>query len=938
MFLDTVATDLYARYGDNISELTLVFPNRRAHLFFSKSLSKIIAKPVWQPVYKSIEELIEEAAPWRAADTFTLLVELYEVYCAERKTTEAFDRFYYWGETLLHDFDQIDRYRVNAAALFTNLRHAKEMEGDFSFLTPEQVAHIQRFWETFSTEKDNRLQQDFVAIWDVLLNIYTTFNARLQAKGIAYEGMLYRAVADRLTDSLSPADGGFPGRYVFIGFNALNECEKALFRFLQKNERADFYWDYDAYYIDDTRQEAGLFLRENIKNFPSPIIPNSSFSILHSQFSIISAPSDVAQAKVVPQLLKAMTDAPDERTAVVLADEQLLIPLLHALPTVAPQINITMGYPLRQTAVYSLVELLLQLFTHAKTAADKSVTYYYQDVQALLAHPYVQQLLRDDPANYPAQLLRWNRAYVPYSFFTDGRLSRLLQPVSNYREAANCLLSLVDMLSVDTALNQAEPLLRGLLQHVVRQVNQLTTALAASSIDVSLKLYSRLLRSVFRNEHIPFTGEPLAGVQVLGLLETRSLDFENVIVLSANEGVLPRAPRTVSFIPYNLRRGFGLPTPEQQEAVSAYYFYRLLQRAEQVKLVYNSKTDGITTGEMSRYLLQLKLESGREVHEETLSFDVDIPETKPIAEPKTEAVQAIERLSPSALNMYLACPLRFYFRHVAYLKEPDEVAERVDSRLFGNLLHRAMELIYKPWLGQEVTEDMLNALLKKPAVVMQLVNEAIAREYYKSPQLPPDFSENGDLRIVHEILCRYVRQLLLIDKKQTPFVPEGIEQSFEETIYFTVAEQPQQLLLGGIVDRLHRKGSTWYVVDYKTGRPDNEWESIAELFGSDARKQHPAVLQTLLYAWMVHRQKQQPVVPLLYFLRESHSDAADFTIYNKQEKQPVTDIATYAEALEQALKDKLAELFDPTQPFVQTADAKTCEYCAYKTICNKNNG
>ncbi len=935
-FLHTVATDLLARYGERISGLTLVFPNRRAHLFFSKSLSQIIAKPLWQPVYKSIEELVKGASPLRVADTFTLLVELYAIYGAERKTDEPFDRFYYWGETLLHDFDQLDKYHVNAAALFTNLRHAKEMEGDFTFLTPEQVAHIQRFWNTFSVEKENRLQQDFVAVWEVLLPIYEKFNSRLKDKGIAYEGMVYRTVADSLEACAPGHDGGFSGQYVFIGFNALNECEETLFRFLKNCGRAEFYWDYDAYYVDNKHQEAGLFLRENIKNFPSPI-DNCQSSIVNCQLSIISCPSDIAQTKVVPQLVQDMTDTPDERTAVVLADEQLLIPLLHALPAVASQINVTMGYPLRQTAVYSLVELLLQLFGHMRTSTTGEAGYYYQDVQALLAHPYMKQLLYGDTTDYTKDLVIRNNVYVPHSFFaSNDALSCLLQPVGDFREVSARLLSLADRLSADAVLAETDPLLRGLLQHVVRQINQLTEALAQSSLDISLKLYSNLLRKIFRDEAIPFTGEPLAGIQVMGLLETRNLDFENIIVLSANEGVLPRVSRAVSFIPYNLRRGFGLPTPEQQEAVWAYYFYRLLQRAKQVKLLYNAKTDGMTTGEPSRYLLQLELESGLPVTKETLSFNVEIPDTQPIVAQKTaESLAAITRISPSALNMYLACPLRFHFRYVAHLKEQEDVAERVDSRQFGNLLHRAMELVYQPWVGQEVTAAMLDQLLKKTETITQLVDKAIACEYYQAQELPPDYAENGDLQIVHGILCQYIRQLLLVDKKHAPFVPEGIELPVEHTFHFIVGGQPRQLVLGGVIDRLHRKGTMWYVVDYKTGHPDNEFESVVALFGDDARKQHPAVLQTLLYSLIVQHEKQQPVTPLLYFLRESHSDEADFAIRDKSEKQPVVDVANYVGSLNEMLEIKFSELFNIEQPFVQTADSKTCEYCAYRTICNR---
>jgi hypothetical protein len=769
--------------------------------------------------------------------------------------------------------------------------------------------------------------------------------------------MLYRSLAEKITSR--DASGLLPGYYVFIGFNALNECEKILFRYLQAQRRADFYWDYDAYYINNKHEEAGYFLRDNLQNFPPPEYdPGFSPFADKKELAIIAAPSNIAQVKVTPQLLKSMQAAPDQRTAVVLADEQLLPPLLHTLPAAAAQMNITMGYPLRQTPVYSLLEALCQLFAHAKPAGQAASKYYYKEILALLAHQYIKQLVNNEKEDVANKIVLHNNIYVSSLFFSGNQfLSDLLAPLANYRELAARLLFLLDAVSRNHPLQAADSLLRGYLQHTLRLVNKLSNALEGCQLEISIKLYAKLLRGILQNEQIPFTGEPLAGIQVMGLLETRLLDFDNLILLSANEGILPRPGKHTSFIPYNLRRAFGLPTPERQEAVAAYYFYRLLQRARNIKLLYSAKTEGIRTGEPSRYLLQLKLESGHPVKEQTLNIPARAPrkneetislpprtpgwnlEKQTIARyahaPETEIQTLPENsppFSPTALNAYLACPLRFYFRYAARIKEPEEVTEKVGHSLFGRLLHKAMEIIYTPWIKKEVTAQDLETLLHPKGHIEEIVKEAIATTCYQSPSLPPDFYDNGDLLITGDILQKYIRQLLHIDRNLAPFIPQGMELPVRQLFPFSANGQPCQLLFGGIIDRLHRRGNTLYVVDYKTGAVDNAFESIETLFGE---KQHPGILQILLYSMMMHRHARQPVIPLLYFLRSAYAEAADFTLYDKGKAQAVEDIADYSEALAAALSRTLSGLFDEHRPVLQTTDSKQCEHCPYNVVCNK---
>ncbi len=632
-FLDLVAADLYARYGNELSHCCLVFPNRRSRLFFAQSLSKLITKPLWQPNYQSIEEVIEALSGRRTSDTFTLLLELYEVYTRVLQSDEPFDRFYFWGDVMLHDFDLIDKYLINAEALFKNLKAQKELEGDLSFLSEEQIAHIRQFWSSFSPQ-ESELQHRFITVWEALWPIYSQYRQQLSAKGMAYEGMLYREAATAPLPEKLHCE-----RFVFIGFNALNECEKALFRQLKQLGKADFYWDYDIYYLNNKQQEAGSFLRRNIAEFPSPL-PAEGFANFQQakEIHIIAAPSDAVQAKLTPQLMRDMEAPADRRTAVVLADEQLLIPTLHALPAVANDINVTMGYPLRQTPVYALIELLLRLHRKAKTT-NQHTRFYYQDVLPLLQHPYIKAISNNASQRYADDMVKNNKVYVsPEDFSGDPSLSAIFTPAGDHTELYQRLSTLLDNIAAAPPDSENEKMVRAYVLHCSRQLNKLKKAIDESNVSLSLQVFSNMLYKLFAHESIPFTGEPLSGLQVLGILETRNLDFENVILLSANEGVLPQSFNVPSFIPYNLRRGFGLPAIEQHEAVFAYYFYRLLQRAQKITLVYNTKTDEARTGEASRYLAQLLMESGHTVRESSVSFHINIQEPAPITVQKDEAV------------------------------------------------------------------------------------------------------------------------------------------------------------------------------------------------------------------------------------------------------------------------------------------------------------
>ncbi len=951
-FLDTVATDLHQRYGNQLSDCCLVFPNRRGRLFFAQSLSKLIDKPLWQPTYSSIEEVVAEWAGRQASDTFALLLELYEVYSEVLQRQESFDRFYFWGEVLLHDFDLIDKYLIDAGHLFQNLKSQKELEGDLSFLTEEQVAYIRTFWNSFSPE-ESLLQQHFLTIWEALGPIYNGFKQRLKARNMAYEGMLYREVA-----SAPPAGQLKYKQFIFIGFNALNACEKELFRQLRQAGMAEFYWDYDQYYLNDALQEAGMFLRKNMQDFPSSL-PYEHFNNFRQEKEIrtVAASSDAIQAKLLPELLKEMKAPTQQSTAVVLADEQLLIPVLHALPAAAEEINVTMGYPLRQTPVYALIELLLQLHRNAKTG-DR---FYYRDVLAILYHPYIKAMAGHQAAVIAGDIIRKNKVYLPAGAFNGNPLlNTIFRPTANPAALHRLLTGVLAQLSA-AGWADNDKMVRGYVLHCHRLLNKLQKAIDERRIELSLPVYTSMLRQLFTHESIPFTGEPLSGLQVLGLLETRNLDFGHVILLSANEGILPRSMNAPSFIPYNLRRGFGLPAVEQHEAVYAYYFYRLLQRAEKITLVYNTKTDEARSGEASRYLMQLKMESGHRLSHSSVGFRIDPKDPVPITVQKDEAVMAIlqeyltdnedtptdklqrsipdvplKSISPSALNAYLACSLRFYFRYVALLKVPDEMAEDIDGQLLGNVLHHSMEDLYSAYRGQVVTADSLQSLSEDSGKISLAVERALAKDYYHKDSFPDEASDDGKILLLRDIVLKYVKQVIRYDKTQAPFTLEGTELQFEHRVPVQAGGEKRSVKVGGIIDRMDRRGDHLYIVDYKTGGVTDSFKGVGALFGKDAAGHNAAALQVMLYS--VLQQQKEPakkVTPKLYFMRKLYGNDNNFLLLDKSAKAPVTAISPYSESFTAALSELLSELFNPAVDFTQTSEKESCKYCDYKKICGR---
>ena len=956
-FLEEVAADLYARYGEGLSDRAVLFPSRRARLFFVDALGRIAGRPMWQPEWVTINDLTGEISGLHTGDRVRLITELYKVYSAYHN--EPFDKFYFWGDMLLTDFDTIDKYLIDAQMLFRNISEIKEIEADISYLTPAQL-RILSFWSSFGEQADlSEEKRRFLAIWKTLGPIYRRFRERLSSLGIAYNGMVQRAAADRIRG------GGFafpePRRYVVAGFNALSECEKRLFGFLATAAETDFYWDYDSYYKDDPEQEAGMFVRSNVAQFPPRTELRHDNMRGEKQIVSVAAVSNAVQCKYAAAILAGLArrrreedpgiaagarPALGKETAVVLTDENLLLPLLYALPADIGRVNVTMGFPLRQSLAYTFVERLVELQNHRRRKGD-GCTFYHADVAGILAHPYVAECDAALTRTMHEEIVRDRRISVDAAWLGRNELlKRIFTPAATWRELSDYMLDVVAAVARqpyegDDARQRVE-----FLAVIAEQVTKLRNSLDECDIDLTAEVYTSLLRRHLQTLRIPFEGEPLEGIQIMGILETRNLDFENVIILSMNDDNFPgNHMAQASFIPCNLRAAYELPTPEHHEGVYAYYFYSLIQRAKTVHMLYCSHADDKSTGEPSRYIYQLDYESGFDVRKVEVGVDVNLAETAPIEVPKDEGVMArLERfvdaqspatLSPTAFFRYVACPLRFYFHSIARLEADDEISEEVDAPMFGTILHAAVQTLYARIAGEAHPGETLRAMIRTGEVA-QAVEAAINENYLQDKHATAE-DYSGNLLLVKDIVIRYLRGgVMPYDAAHDAFAVSGLEEPVAYPFRFRAGGRDLEMKFAGIADRIDTlDDGALRVVDYKTGAPHLEFDGVESLFTGTGKQRLSNILQTLLYAMMLHRSRGCDVEPALYYVRNMNRPGYSPQLDDKQTGVKGARYTLYRERFEELLRAQLAELYDTSVPFRQCEDADTCKYCDFNVICKR---
>jgi len=956
-FLKLVAADLYKHTEGNLAHTAVVFPNKRAGLFFNEYLAQESDSPIWSPAYVSISELFRSLSPWEVGDPVKLVCELYKIFRRETQSTETLDDFYFWGEMLISDFDDADKNKVDTDKLFSNLQDLRNIMDDYTFIDDEQEEAIRQFFQNFSIERRTALKERFISLWDVLGNIYKGFRESLASQNIAYEGMMYRHVIEHLDVDKLPYE-----KYVFVGFNVLNKVEHTLFTQLKDAGKAVFYWDYDEFYMKENRQavthEAGEFIRRNLRDFPSPL-SGELFKNLSKPKEVhyIASSTENAQARYLPQWIRNNLTTPEKETAVVLCNEALLQPVLHSLPAEVKHVNITMGFPLSQTPVYSFLIALLELHTHGFNF--KSGRYTFQSVVTLLKHPYTRQLTGQAEL-LEKELTRNNRFYpLPGELGKDEFLTRLFTPLSGN---LNLCIRLSETLQQVASIYQANTsgtedtdafnqLYRESLFKAYTTINRFRTLIEEDELTVQSETFRRLLVKVLSATNIPFHGEPAIGMQVMGVLETRNLDFRHLVLLSVNEGQLPKSGGDSSFIPYNLRKAFGMTTIEHKIAVYAYYFYRLLQRAERITLMYNTSSDGLNRGEWSRFMLQFLIEWPHPITRQFLEAGQSPQGTSPITVEKTPDVmrrmQSLfdvranpkAKFSPSALNYYLDCPLKFYYRYVAGLSAPDEVSVEIDSATFGSIFHYAAEHIYKDLTthGKVINKEALETLLRNEVKLQDYVDTAFKKLFFNVPQNEkPEY--NGVQLINSAVIARYLKQLLQNDLRYAPFTFIASEMEVDEPIDIQTPKGVIKSRIGGIIDRMDSKDGTLRIVDYKTGGDADTPPHVESLFIPD-KKRSNYVFQTFLYAAiMCRKQPTMKIAPALLYIHRAATETYSPVIQMGEPRKPkeaVEDFSKYEKEYRERLQGLLEEIFNPEKSFTQTEIIEKCTYCDFKALCKR---
>lgn len=956
-FLKLVAADLYKHTEGNLAHTAVVFPNKRAGLFFNEYLAQESDSPIWSPAYVSISELFRSLSPWEVGDPVKLVCELYKIFRRETQSTETLDDFYFWGEMLISDFDDADKNRVDTDKLFSNLQDLRNIMDDYTFIDDEQEEAIRQFFQNFSIERRTALKERFISLWNVLGNIYKGFRESLASQNIAYEGMMYRHVIEHLDVDKLPYE-----KYVFVGFNVLNKVEHTLFTQLKDAGKAVFYWDYDEFYMKENRQavthEAGEFIRRNLRDFPSPL-SGELFKNLSKPKEVhyIASSTENAQARYLPQWIRNNLTTPEKETAVVLCNEALLQPVLHSLPAEVKHVNITMGFPLSQTPVYSFLIALLELHTHGFNF--KSGRYTFQSVVTLLKHPYTRQLTGQAEL-LEKELTRNNRFYpLPGELGKDEFLTRLFTPLSGN---LNLCIRLSETLQQVASIYQANTsgtedtdafnqLYRESLFKAYTTINRFRTLIEEDELTVQSETFRRLLVKVLSTTNIPFHGEPAIGMQVMGVLETRNLDFRHLVLLSVNEGQLPKSGGDSSFIPYNLRKAFGMTTIEHKIAVYAYYFYRLLQRAERITLMYNTSSDGLNRGEWSRFMLQFLIEWPHPITRQFLEAGQSPQGTSSITVEKTPDVmrrmQSLfdvranpkAKFSPSALNYYLDCPLKFYYRYVAGLSAPDEVSAEIDSATFGSIFHYAAEHIYKDLTthGKVINKEALETLLRNEVKLQDYVDTAFKKLFFNVPQNEkPEY--NGVQLINSAVIARYLKQLLQNDLRYAPFTFIASEMEVDEPIDIQTPKGVIKSRIGGIIDRMDSKDGTLRIVDYKTGGDADTPPHVESLFIPD-KKRSNYVFQTFLYAAiMCRKQPTMKIVPALLYIHRAATETYSPVIQMGEPRKPkeaVEDFSKYEKEYRERLQGLLEEIFNPEKSFTQTEIIEKCTYCDFKALCKR---
>lgn len=969
-FLYRVANDLWQGWGkEGLANSKLYFPSSRAKLYFVHYLHEIGGKQALQlPEWGDIRKEVERISGLEIVDPLLLLPPLYQSYLRYSGVAISFENFYPLGRLLLRDFDQIDKYCVRAEDLFQSLRAHKDLNTQIDYLSETQRDFLSQFFQNVrrADSKATPLLQRFQELWEILLPLYTDLKEHIQTTCEGYEGAVMRQAVERL--SLEPERlwiGEKNKRYAVVGLNALNRCEAFYFQALKAhygNENTLFYWNYPAQLHSQQNTDAAYFIKQNIHalHLHDTLNSQEEKEIGQQKVYLLPATSVLAQAEVVHTELEKLSSEDLAHTALILSDEYLLMPILRSLPERVERVNITMGYPLRNTLVYSFLESILNWLTTRDTSQNLSSQ---EELQTLLRHPFLAVYIEKEKISLPVGTIIEEKR-LPQEYFLKRWLTHLERD-GLARFLTNIVVEVGQTLETDpTYCSDAKRATE--LQSIVaahHALQNLEKMWERAKIQPTPKLYAYLLPQLFQDIKASFAGEPIGELQVMGFLETRCLDFQNVIVVSCNEGALPALSSTPSLISHSLAKAFGLPTLQERETMYNYYFRTLIARAQTVRLVYTQTEGSGRSKEPSRYVLQQRYErdSPLEAAPPAPAFQPRTNKRELTEIPKSAKTQeelslflandkqtAQHALSPSALATYCECPLRFYFQYIAKIAEgaqPPRV--ELSEADFGSLIHDSLQDLYKTILNHQ---QKTNLPLKPNAFTID--NTTIASttksNYERLKELPqPSIDSSGIRSLECEIASNLISSVLVVDQQranQEPFNIFALEKALEGSI--TISGN-RRVRLQGRIDRMDQLllpdgGTRYLIIDYKTGSFDPIFATYydAQRLFAPLSRDRSYVLQVCFYCYLLAAQKDlaidtADIIPGLWFVMQKEQAVPQIVKRIGTETHKIDSYAEIALPYTVALQNTLEELFNAEVPFSATQEETRCKNCPYQILCGR---
>tara|TARA_B100001758_G_C18416200_1_gene619946 strand:- start:1586 stop:4369 length:2784 start_codon:yes stop_codon:yes gene_type:complete len=924
-FLDNIADRLLQKFPDNMHDVAIVLPSKRAVIFLKHYLSKKINKPVFLPDFFSIEEFTEKLSGLQVLDNISLQFRLFQTYLRyPPKKKDTFDDFLKWSNVLLHDFNEIDRNLIDARSIYTNLKDVKELDNwsleDWS-LSSSDLTHIQR---------------DYLSFFEGMLDWYYDFRETLLADNLAFQGMAYKQAAENIKCVEIKWE-----KVWFVGLNALTNSEKQIVDYLKKEDVARVFWDADRFYYDNALHEAGSFLREQREKWSEIDFKGVGEYYKQSKesFNVIACPKNISQAKVASEIIKDLPkeELDDSNTALVLADEALLYPVLHNLPSKVKQLNVTMGSPLKNTALFAFVESVLKMQINA--IKYKKSAFYYKDIINVVEHPYFIKIVgQNEVFNFNRFIVSNNIIFINKDnineFFASDFMIQFFAIWASIDDALEILLLLIEKLK-GFLVGKLATIESEVLANFYRVIIILKKLLDENNFHVEFTTIQVIMKQLVSKETIPFKGEPLKGVQLMGILESRTLDFKNVIMLGVNEGKLPKGKSVNSFIPYDLKKYFKLPTYAESDAVFSYHFYRLLQRSKNVTLIYNSETDDFGSGEKSRFITQLLAEYDGNIQEYVYKGgNLEVQSAKQIVI-KNKGLEneiglwAMQGVSPSALNKYNNCSLQFYYHYLAKIRRDNEVDEYVDSSIMGTAIHDALDANYPLGiLTEKIIDDITSGVINdiEQAFIELISNQAMKEgKNYLNLQIAKKLTK--DFLSVEK---QFIKNLNKIDQ-QIKLI------SKEEVLSHQLKVCDIFFKLTGKVDRVDFEGNSLRIVDYKTGNVQKDELSFSEFKDLIDNPKKSKAFQLMMYAYMYLRMYPDYIALDVFAgnysfknLKEGFIKVSKKTGNNKESLNINTDDLNSFEIQLNVVLNKIVN-----NDFVQTTDLKNCEWCDYKSICKR---